>query len=272
VRPASNGWTIVACLADAEAKACLRRSDAGGAALRFVETFEEVGKVLLSLHGSVGAVIITPTDATGAHAAPFVERLVALWPSISFMAYCSIGFRHSHDLRTLGAAGVHGFFFRGIDAAGADIREMLRLADRERAADAVLRRISTFLPRRLRVLFEYSTEYFGGTRTIREVARLIGVSRRTLFRYCERERYPPPGEMLVWCRLFLAAYLLEDQGRTIESVALEIGLPSANALRNLLRYHADCTPTEVRRAGGLEWMTVTFHARLCEFRAQSLNG
>jgi AraC-like DNA-binding protein len=57
--------------------------------------------------------------------------------------------------------------------------------------------------------------------------------------------------MIGWCRLLIAARVLDDPGRTVEQVALKLDFPSGAALRNMFKRYTGLRTTEVRENGGV---------------------
>jgi AraC-like DNA-binding protein len=67
------------------------------------------------------------------------------------------------------------------------------------------------------------------------VAARVGARERTLLDWCTREHLPPPKRLLVWLRMALAAALLEEPGRSIDSAARGAGYAGDHSLRRVLR-------------------------------------
>jgi len=72
---------------------------------------------------------------------------------------------------------------------------------------------------------------------------------------------PAPSILITWCRLIIAAHLLEMRGDSVERVALALDYPSATALRNTLRRYCGCRPADLR-SGGMESLVAAFTAVL----------
>src|SRR5207245_96956 len=77
----------------------------------------------------------------------------------------------------------------------------------------------------------------------------LNVHRQTPNWWCRSERHLKPEELLVWCRLFLVAALLELTSRTLDSIALDLDYASSTSLRNQLKKYTGLTATKVRGAG-----------------------
>jgi transcriptional regulator GlxA family with amidase domain len=65
-----------------------------------------------------------------------------------------------------------------------------------------------------------------------EAAELYHGSERTLRRRLQNAGLPPLHRLLGWMRLYHAAWMLGDPGRSAENVAAVLGFASVNALRN----------------------------------------
>lgn len=88
----------------------------------------------------------------------------------------------------------------------------------------------------------------GDTRSLPELAREANTTERTLMRRCQRDLGMPFAEWRQRLRLVKAMPLLEA-GRTVESVALDLGYGSASAFIVMFRRMLGVTPDEFRREG-----------------------
>jgi AraC-like DNA-binding protein len=96
--------------------------------------------------------------------------------------------------------------------------------------------------------------------TVEELAFATGVSPKTLQRRVARNGLGSPSELLAWCRILLAAQLLDDYAATTASVARALRFPSVAAFRRTLRSLTGLRPTELRTLGGLEYLVERFLA------------
>lgn len=89
--------------------------------------------------------------------------------------------------------------------------------------------------------------------TVQSLARLLGVSARTLHRITRRNAWPPPSELIAWGRLLRASLALRNGSPAGTSLARMSGFASATALQATLqsRLHeselATLTPLRVLR-------------------------
>jgi transcriptional regulator GlxA family with amidase domain len=104
------------------------------------------------------------------------------------------------------------------------------------------------------------------TQRVADLANALGYHRKTLVNHCTQARVPPPQELMAWCRLTVAAGLLQTTPRTIESVALGLDFPSDTALRNMMKRYTGLRASEVRAAGGMRAVIAAFEAALGSYR------
>jgi AraC-like DNA-binding protein len=94
--------------------------------------------------------------------------------------------------------------------------------------------------------------------SVEAVARTLGVTRKTLVNRLARAGMPGPSAMLAWCRLLLAAVALEDEGRSVKSIALTLDFASAGAHRSMMKRYTGQQPNEIRASGGLAVVVAAF--------------
>ena len=210
----------------------------------------------------IAAAVVTPRDSQGNIAVPVVRQLAHSAPRTALIAYCEPGVGQSGDIRALAAAGIHEFLFRGIDDSRIALRDVINRATQERAAEAVLRVLEPLLPESLHEFVEVCTTRPAEVQTVNQAARLLGVDRKTLANYCARAGTLTPAELLGWCRILLAAEVLDSTGQTVEAVALELEWASVTSLRNMMKRYTGARATEVCTRGGLAFVAGLFAARL----------
>jgi AraC-like DNA-binding protein len=232
----------------------------GVATVRVSTTIAEL-RTRLKEEGLVTAVLIPARDATGASGAVLIQELTRANPAIPVIAICDAGLEHSASIRELAAAGAHEFLFPKLDLARATLRSIITSARHECAAAMVLARVIPLFPRALHPFVEQCIAQNETTSHIADVARALGVNRKTLFAQCVRHGLPGPAEILGWCRLFVAAHLLEHSQRTIEAIALDLDWASSTALRNMMKRYTGCRASDIRRQGGLTRVIDAFERR-----------
>ncbi len=82
-----------------------------------------------------------------------------------------------------------------------------------------------------------------------DLADHLGVHRRTLERRLHAHGLPSPHVLLLYCRFLHVARLLQDHGRSVETVAHHLGFGSASALCNALQRRLCPRPSDLRLHG-----------------------
>jgi AraC-like DNA-binding protein len=188
---------------------------------------------------------------------------------VCILAYYIPGRATSSELATLMRAGAHQLVLHDLDDERTVLQAAFRSAEQTTVAEVILEELGDELPPSVRPLVELYLQGVDGPVSIQQAARQLGVHRRTLHHRMEVAGFPVPTELRAWCRLFLAARLLEDPGRTVESVALQLDFHSSSALRNLLKRRTGLAPHALRAAGGLQYLLAEFR-QSCDARKRAL--
>lgn len=232
--------------------------------VRYVHGFDELDDLLPDLT-SCDALILAPVDARGRTAVATIERVVRDWPETGVVVFCPASMQDAQDAppaRALVLAGAHELVYEGVHPTAGHLAVAVENARRYVAATSVSERMEPLVPVPARSMVHAVLAQPERVTSVDELARSLGVHRKTLFNRCERARFVQPGELIMWCRLAMAARLLDRSGATIESIALTLGFPSHTALRNRVKSYLGCTATEARRRGALALVLETMRARL----------
>ena len=251
---------VVALVRDREARARLHGALRACGLVRFCDEPDDIVPALGG--GGVAAVLLELRDAQGSPTAPLVESLRARFPSVPVIAYCDHRHDSSAEILAMARAGVNELVFRGMDDVRLALATVLTSAEYQCAAALVLRELSSLVPPIVRPLVAYCLEHPGDTLAVQRAAAALGVHRKTLVNRMARAGFPSPSALMSWCRLLVAARLLEDPGRPIEQIALGLGFPSGTAYRNMLRRYTGLRPVEVRENGGLRCLLHRFRQAL----------
>jgi AraC-like DNA-binding protein len=210
--------------------------------------------------GGVRSVVLESRDRNGATTVPLVSEILRDYPGVSILAYCDFARTPVTEFVALVRAGAHNIVIHGMDDERNALRLALRAAEQASAADFVLDALRPDAPPIVRPLLELYLRGAEGAVPVIEAAKQLGVHRKTLRNRMQVAGYPAPAELRTWCRLFLAARLLDEVGRTVESVAHQLEFPSSSALRNLLKRRTGLAPYALRDAGGLRYLLDEFRA------------
>lgn len=196
---------------------------------------------------SVAELVVFDPYAGGSFDAEPMRCFAARFPSCVLVGYGAFPRGCARDVLELSRAGVHAVATRDLDDAPHALADVL-----ERALEsAIIVRAEALLeqqvPHPVRALLPHVLFRTGDELTPPGVARLCHCHPKTLRAHLRAAGLPSLGKLIVWTRLIRACHLLQDGGRSVESVALVLGFASANSFRNqLLRYVGVC-PTELRR-------------------------
>ena len=259
-RVPSAGAPVLALLLDRVARARVCEAVRGRAPVRFCTEASELITQLGEQRPC--AVMVEGRDQCGRPMLNAVAQIRAGHPSLPVIAYVVPGATASADILALAQAGVHELVMQGFDDVGVALRTALERAVAHCAAARVLTALHPHVPVGVTPFLRYCLERAAYEPSVTEAARYLGVHRKTLVYRLQQAALPTPRAMIGWCRLFLAAHLLEDPRRSVAEVALELGFASSAALRGMLRRYTGLRPRDLRADGGLDALLARFVARL----------
>ena len=199
--------------------------------------------------------------ASGALDLGAVARFHDSFPRVVLLAYGDFIRRSAHDMFRLGQAGIHGIVVRDQGDDSLALRLALTDALTTSGIGGVVGSLEDLLPGDLgpwmRKLLAAAPQPLEPV----DAARLYHRHPNTLWEHLWAAGLPPVNKMIVWARLFLAAQLLSDLGRSVENVALALDFPSVNAMRNQFGGYVGMPPREVRERGGLPVLLAKFRER-----------
>lgn len=239
-------------------------ADARVAPIRFVDRVAELQHVAdiespALLVSEAADVDGTPTDAC-------IASLRARDPGLVVVGYVTRGATLSRQVLALARAGVHELIFDGADEAALHVRSALRRAGTRAGAARVMAALQAVVPGAARPIVRHVLEHAATGPKVGDIARALGVHRRTLVHRMQGAALPPPGELAMWARLLLAAEMLQRGQRTVDDIAFAIGFPGANAFRNACRRHLGVAPSALREGRGFALALERFAARMAAMR------
>jgi AraC-like DNA-binding protein len=195
-----------------------------------------------------------------------VRDLLRVLPSAAVVAALAVGPNDGSTIRTLLAWGVADIMDLVREDTPVAMLRRLELV-RGRAADRLLQRaLPGSVPSRARVLLTTAAHVVVAGGHGPEFARALGVDERTVPRWCARADLPTPRRLLAWLRLLIAADLLDDPGRTLESAARAAGYTAAVSLKSATKNLMGVQPRELRARGAFELVAGAFARELFEMR------
>jgi AraC-like DNA-binding protein len=256
-----NIAVIVAVLVrELAARARIQEALRGHAAVRTCDEQDEL--LALVTEGLVGVAVVDLRDRTGAPTLGMVRTIREGFPSVPVVAYCALTPDSSREILALARAGVNDLILRGVDDVGVALRSVITTAQEHCGAKHVLEAIAPLVPPSVVPFLRYSLEHARQAVTVADAAAALGVHRKTLVDRLATAGLPTPSAMIAWCRLTLAAQMLEDPARSVEQIALLLDFSSAASLRNMLKRYTGLSPREVRENGGLRCVLHAFRQML----------
>lgn len=240
---------LAALVLDREGRARIQEAVRPIGAARFFERAEDLVAGLDD--PDIRTVLLEPYDRDGRSLIATVRALHEGYPSLAILAYGAMRPGMMAEAVGLLRAGAHDVVIRGHDDEGVVLRTALERAAGRCTAELVLRELAPHIPESVRPAVQACLESPSKVSNVTELARTLGVHRKTLVNRLRVAGLPPPSELIGWCRVLHVSRLLEDPGRGIEEIALRLDFPSATALRNMLRRYTGLRPTTIRERGGL---------------------
>ncbi len=248
---------IVATLVyDPLARARLVEAMRDQAHIRMCDRALEISELVRS--GIANMVVIDFRDRLGESTLPLVRELRDEFPSVPVVLYCSLRPENARHVLEFARAGVNDLILRDVDDLGLTFRQALADAEEHCTAGYVIEQLWTGPPHPVLNLMRACLERGRRALTVRELAKELGVTRKTLADWTRAASFPPPEAVISWCRLMVCARLLEDPGRSVSQVAMLADFPSSTSLRTMLRRYTGLRPLEIRENGGLRCVLHAF--------------
>src|SRR5688572_5404927 len=256
---------VAALVTDPISRARLTDALRHEASVRYCERLSEVTAMVEA--GLANLIVVEHRDRDGTPALPVVRLLRDGFPSVPIVMYLPMSAVISGAVMDYAKAGVSQLVFQGVDDLKASLRSAVDAALDQVSASALSEELESLVPATIVPFLRYCLEHARRDFTVEDVAAAMGVHRNTLVDRLKAARLPSPRAMIGWCRLLVAARLLDDPGRTVEQVALKLDFPSGAALRNMFKRYTGLKTTEVRENGGVRCMLHAFKRELAAVSA-----
>lgn len=196
-------------------------------------------------------VVVDPhADANGnGTLSPALHAFLLDFPSATVLAALEVRPADFRQLRTLGAWGVVDLICLEQDATAEAIGHLLLSVSGVRLRALLEEFLPPTTPGRARSILLVAADVVSSGGHAADLADALGVTRRTLLRWCEDAGMPAPRRIMTWMRILLAAEMLDEPGRTVASIAFACGYASDTALRTTLTMQLGKTPKVLRREG-----------------------
>lgn len=211
-------------------------------------------------------IVVDPYHESAASPATELRSLLQEFPSAVVFAALQVRPDRVDDLRTLGGWGVVQIVSVGHDDTPGAMSLRFRQSQ-GRPLRALLEGVlPPETPSRARAIVDAAAGVVAAGGQGRDLAGELGLSRRTLLRWCEQSALPPPRKLLAWMRILLAAELLDDPGRPVLIVAQACGYSSDSGLRRVTQKFVGASPSDLRRRGAFDRAARFFLEMLGRYR------
>ena len=171
-----------------------------------------------------------------------VRLLQRRFPKLALVAYVAASAERAHDVFDAGRVGVDVLVLADRDDSEASLAALFEQAEARTVVSAVRHALVDQKPAARDALL---------TAVTRAHERLTADA-----------GFPPPQQLVTWGRLFVAAHMLEDPQRSVESVAYALHFASGSAFRNTCQRYLRGRPQDIRARGGGEYAIRVFLDRL----------
>lgn len=197
----------------------------------------------------VDVLVVDPSFGSGEPDPAPIMALRVRFRSLPFVIYSSLHASTAPALALLGRAGFQDVVLEGIDDDPWRLREMLTSQPGVSLAAQLLERLEPALrevPEELARAVERVIHTPAAFTGVPDLAAAADVSRRTIYRECERAHLASPREIIAAARVLRAYAFLRTSDQTIEEVAASLRFSSVHHLTNAMRWACGMTTARAR--------------------------
>lgn len=239
---------LAALIADPSDRGRLQAALTHMARVRFVSRMSTL--VALVRRSRVDMIIAEPRDGSGATLATNIPALRAASKCVPIVVHCRLAEDDSRSLMDLARAGADDVLLCGIDDPSTTVTRIWTQPSVARAARRLVEEVRPHVPATALPIVAYCLEHASERPSVMDVASGIGVNRRTLVNRLSAMGLPAPGATLIWCRLLLAAMLIDTSNEPVGRIAAAVGFGSVTAFRVACKRYTGLSPMALRATGG----------------------
>jgi AraC-like DNA-binding protein len=202
--------------------------------------------------------------------APGLEVFLRAYPRATVLAALHVAPQHPDVLRGILRCGVSDIIDLTRETTPVALGRRLGLVSGRAVQLMLTRALPQSLPSRVGALLGKTAEVVADGGQAAELAAALGVGERTLPRWFEKADLPPARRVLAWLRILMAADLLDDPTRSVESVARSVGYATGTSFKHAVRSLLETTPYELRQRGAFDTAAVAFASELAALRRKRL--
>lgn len=178
-----------------------------------------------------------------------VYRLAQRYPLTPILVWGDLDGR---DLFRVGKAGAADVVVAPEASNAPYVSEILGNATTDHLARRLDERLRGRVCKEGRALVQSAARHIPDGIQVPDLAAAHGLSVSTLERRCEQWGLTTPGRLLLWLRIIYGLNWLLEPGRSVESVAAQLGYSSGAAFRRAIKVTVGGKPTPLRNGAGLE--------------------
>lgn len=205
-------------------------------------------------------IVVDPYLDSPAGVSPACVDLLLRFPSAMVLGVLNPRAGYLQDVLMLGSRGMREVIDVAELASEGLVRQRLGQLRGGLGSRELLGPLEERLTPRGRAIVQAATVVAAEQGGVRELARKLYLSQRSLLRWSHQAGLPPPRELLAWIRILSAAELLDDPGRTMRSVALVSGYSNEDALGAALAKRLGMRTRALQAAGAFQAATTAFRA------------
>ena len=203
----------------------------------------------------VDAVIADLDTARHASIWPSIRAIVDWHPTIPLVLWLSLTGKDMRELVAMAAeVALDAVIIRELDDATSIIQGAVRSAREGSATLRLVRAIERIAPPSIRALLVVAARSTERPLTVHAWAARAGISQRTLLWRLRDAGLPHAREVIRWLRLLHVAARLDLPKNTVEHVVEGMRFASSSTLRHLLKRMTGFAPTQLREAGGFQYL------------------
>ena len=196
-----------------------------------LEPFDDVTLLFDALRvGRISMTLVMVDASSFEFAEGALRRLHADFPSQPIVAYCDPRGLTQRHIFALAQTGITDLVQLDVHDSKHLFGRILESAERTKHAEILSDQLEDDIPPGLRSVFAFALQNAGQSMDVPQLAAALGLSKRTLAWRLRQHSFPPPRVFLTWCRLLVAALLLDERGRTLDSVAAQLDFPGGHSL------------------------------------------
>lgn len=200
-------------------------------------------------HEPVDVLVVDPMVQPDAPSDAAIAALREAHPSVPTVLYSALAPAACARLAEVGRGGVETLILHDVDDAPAELLRVLERQPGVALSDALLAQLAPRLdamPERVARAITRVVHTPSAFRDVPDMAAAAGISRRTLYRDCERANLASPRELIAAARVLRAYALLRDGGFAIEDTATALRYSSPHHLAKAMRWACGATTARAR--------------------------